>query len=193
MSDLTDDEMDAMSAGRFSANPAKVRDMISEIRRHRSTGLATEQQIRTVVRDSVIDAALDGAPRLNAVTLQAIAASVADRAAKRLAGFQILRPMSSASTSGPVVEILVATTDRAGCNGWLIAHHADGGGEEQPRFHGWFYWTGYDFRQLDSKTLLGWMPLPSPIMIKSTNKDEESDYEKRNRELHRLGRLAGKP
>lgn len=72
-----------------------------------------------------------------------------------------LRPMSEAPTSGPVVEILVATTDRAGCNGWLIAHYANGGGEEQPRFRGWFFWTGYEFQQIKTEKLLGWLPLPS--------------------------------
>ena len=71
-----------------------------------------------------------------------------------------LRPMSEAPTTGPIVEILVATTDRAGCNGWLIAHYADGGGEEQPRFWGWFYWAGYGFNQIDSSKLVGWLPLP---------------------------------
>lgn len=72
-----------------------------------------------------------------------------------------LRPMKEAPTTGPVQEILVATTDRAGCKGWLIAHYAYGGGEEQPRFRGWFYWTGYDFQQIDEATLLGWLPLPA--------------------------------
>lgn len=74
-----------------------------------------------------------------------------------------LRKMSDAPTTSPngPVEILVATTDRAGCNGWLIVHHADGGGEEQPRFRGWFYWTGFDFREVDSSKLIGWLPLPS--------------------------------
>jgi hypothetical protein len=71
-----------------------------------------------------------------------------------------LRPMNEAPTTGPIVEILVATTNRAGCNGWLIVHYADGGGEEQPRFRGWFYWTGYGFNQIDSSSLIGWLPLP---------------------------------
>lgn len=71
-----------------------------------------------------------------------------------------LRPMSEASTTGRVVEILVAT-DRAGCKGWLIAHYAHGGGEDQPRFRGWFFWTGFDFRQIESEALLGWIPLPT--------------------------------
>jgi len=72
-----------------------------------------------------------------------------------------LRPMSEAPTTGPIVEILVATTDRAGCNGWLIAHYAEGGGEEQPRFQGWFYWTGHGFDQIDDSKLMGWLPLPA--------------------------------
>ncbi len=71
-----------------------------------------------------------------------------------------LRPMSAAPITGPVAEILVATTDRAGCNGWLIVHYAGGGGEDQPRFRGWFFWTGFDFREIDGKSLLGWLPLP---------------------------------
>jgi hypothetical protein len=70
-----------------------------------------------------------------------------------------LRPMSEAPTAA--IEVLVATTDRAGCRGWLIAHHADGGGEDQPRFRGWFFWTGHDFHQIESGTLLGWLPLPA--------------------------------
>jgi hypothetical protein len=71
-----------------------------------------------------------------------------------------LRPMSEAPTTGPVREILVATTDRAGCRGWLIVHYASGGGEDQPAFRGWFFWTGYDFSQADEKKFIGWIPLP---------------------------------
>ena len=72
-----------------------------------------------------------------------------------------LRPMNEAPTTGPVVEILAATNDRAGCRGWLIVHYADGSGEEQPRFRGWFFWTGYDFREIEGDKLLGWLPLPT--------------------------------
>lgn len=71
-----------------------------------------------------------------------------------------LRPMSEAPTTGPVVEILAATTDRAGCKGWLIIHYAHGGGEDQPPFRGWFYWTGFGFQEVLKGTLLGWLPLP---------------------------------
>ena len=59
-------------------------------------------------------------------------------------------------------EILVYTKDRAGCNGWLIVHYAQGGGEEQPPFIGWFFWTGYHFQQINSSAFLGWLPLPPP-------------------------------
>lgn len=68
-----------------------------------------------------------------------------------------LRPMSEAPKTG---EILLATTSRAGCRGWLIAHYADGGGEDQPRFRGWFFWGGYSFIEVEHGTLLGWLPLP---------------------------------
>lgn len=71
-----------------------------------------------------------------------------------------LRPMTEAPTTGPIVEILAATTNRAGCKGWLIVHYADGGGEEQPRFRGWFYWTGYGFDEVPEASLIGWLPLP---------------------------------
>lgn len=71
-----------------------------------------------------------------------------------------LRPMSEAPMTGSVQEILVATTDRAGCKGWLIAHYACGGGEDQPPFRGWFFWTGFDFSEIKDKELLGWIPLP---------------------------------
>jgi hypothetical protein len=66
--------------------------------------------------------------------------------------------MSDAPAIG---EILVATTNRAGCKGWLIMHRAIGGGEEQPRFNGWFFWTGHDFCEIAWGELLGWLPLPS--------------------------------
>ncbi len=72
-----------------------------------------------------------------------------------------LRPISTAPKTGAVVEILAATNDRAGCGGWLIVHYADGGGEDQPRFRGWFYWTGHCFSQIDESKLIGWVPLPS--------------------------------
>lgn len=74
-----------------------------------------------------------------------------------------LRPMSEAPTTGPVKEILAATSNRAGCQGWLIVHYADGGGEEQPRFRGWFFWTGHGFDQVPTESLLGWIPLPDLV------------------------------
>lgn len=77
-----------------------------------------------------------------------------------LAPDRALRPMNEAPITGPVKEILAATRDRAGCKGWLIVHYADGGGEEQPRFQGWFYWTGHGFDQVPTESLIGWLPLP---------------------------------
>lgn len=71
-----------------------------------------------------------------------------------------LRPMSEAPKN-ICAEILAATTDRAGCKGWLIIHYAVGGGEDQPPFRGWFFWTGFDFSQVVESSLLGWIPLPS--------------------------------
>lgn len=68
-----------------------------------------------------------------------------------------LRPMSEAPRDG---EILVHTRDRAGCKGWLIVHWADGGGEEQPHFRGWFFWTGFDFREANADAFNGWVSLP---------------------------------
>jgi hypothetical protein len=75
-------------------------------------------------------------------------------------GVTALRPMSEAPTTGPVVEVLAATSDRAGCKGWMIVHYAVGGGEDQPPFRGWFYWNGYSFCQVEASKLLGWIPLP---------------------------------
>lgn len=72
-----------------------------------------------------------------------------------------LLPMSEAPTTGPVQEILVATTNRAGCKGWLIAHYADSDGDGmQPPFQGWFFWTGHCFEEIRKGELLGWLPLP---------------------------------
>jgi len=70
-----------------------------------------------------------------------------------------LRPMSEAPQRGR--EIIVATTSRAGCEGYLIAHWAsDRSGSEQPPFEGWFYWTGYGFSEIPPGELLGWYELP---------------------------------
>lgn len=98
-------------------------------------------------------------PRVVEQTRHDVAASVARHANPDPGA--TLRPMSEAPKTGPIVEILVATTDRAGCKGWLIAHYAYGGGEDQPPFRGWFFWTGHDFCELDERKLLGWLPLPT--------------------------------
>ncbi|WP_018184673.1 hypothetical protein [Kaistia granuli] len=71
----------------------------------------------------------------------------------------MLRPMSEARKHGK--EVVVATSNRAGLNGYLIAHWAsDMSGSEQPPFEGWFYWTGHGFREIPEADLLGWCELP---------------------------------
>jgi hypothetical protein len=58
-------------------------------------------------------------------------------------------------------DVVVLTKNRAGCHGYLIAHWAsDLSGEEQPPFEGWFWWTGFDFRQVPTSDLLKWADLP---------------------------------
>lgn len=98
--------------------------------------------------------------KLGATTRTQAVTSALRRNLLNLTPERALRPMSEAPTTGPVKDILVATTNRAGCKGWLIAHYADGGGEEQPRFQGWFYWTGHGFDQVPTDSLIGWVPLP---------------------------------
>lgn len=41
----------------------------------------------------------------------------------------------------------------------IVGHWADGGGDEQPRFRGWFQDTGYGFAEITPEPT-GWMPLP---------------------------------
>jgi hypothetical protein len=65
-----------------------------------------------------------------------------------------LRPIGKAPMTGPVVEILVATTDR----GWMIAHSAYS--NDPPRFLGWFFWDGAAFQLIETPTIRGWLPLP---------------------------------
>lgn len=62
------------------------------------------------------------------------------------------------------IEIILLIPRRG--KGWptmraVIGHWADGGGEEQPRFRGWFYDTGYDYAQLEDPT--HWLPLDPQI------------------------------
>lgn len=72
------------------------------------------------------------------------------------------RPINTAPKTGPATDILLAVPDRAGCRGVLVGHWAYGGGEDQPPFGpAWFFWTGYDFRELRCAPT-HWMPLPEP-------------------------------
>lgn len=69
-----------------------------------------------------------------------------------------LRPMNEAPQDA--TSFLAWATDRYGNRRWLVVHWADGGGEEQPRFRGWFHWTGHGHTEIEPKYLLGWTTLP---------------------------------
>ena len=56
-------------------------------------------------------------------------------------------------------EILVRTQDKHGNVGVVVAHYADGGGEDQPPYKGWFMRNNYGFHEIAMK-LLDWQPLP---------------------------------
>lgn len=53
-----------------------------------------------------------------------------------------LRPMSDAPLTASWVALWYR--DKHGNVYPIAAHWADGGGEDQPRFRGWFKWSGYD-------------------------------------------------
>lgn len=68
-----------------------------------------------------------------------------------------LQPMSAAPKDA--TEILAATRDRHGNRRWVVIHWAQGGGEEQPRFVGWFYWCGDGYAEVRVE-MVGWIHLP---------------------------------
>lgn len=70
-----------------------------------------------------------------------------------------IRPMAEAPKTAK--WILLKMPRRRGYPNfyWVVAHWADGGGEEQPRFRGWFYDTGFDYRGLTEEPI-GWVELP---------------------------------
>jgi hypothetical protein len=69
-----------------------------------------------------------------------------------------VRPLDEAPKDA--TYILALATDRYSNRRWLVVHWAQGGGEEQPPFRGWFYWCGDGNAEIDPKYILGWMPLP---------------------------------
>lgn len=71
-----------------------------------------------------------------------------------------MRPQPRPLKDAPKDREIVVWVQRAGTEGWLVAHYAIGGGEEQPPFRGWFFWTGYDFSQLDETKVISWALLP---------------------------------
>ena len=70
----------------------------------------------------------------------------------------LLHPMSAAPKNA--TWILAWTKDRYGNRRWLCVHWAQGGGEEQPPFRGWFYWCGDGHAEV-SVEMLGWVDLPA--------------------------------
>lgn len=69
----------------------------------------------------------------------------------------VLRPISEAPTNA--TAILAWSSDRYGNRFWIVAHWAQGGGEEQPPFRGWFYQCGDGYAQVGFE-MLGWVELP---------------------------------
>lgn len=70
------------------------------------------------------------------------------------------QPIDTAPKTGPVENLLLYVPALHGTGGPVIAHWAEGGGEEQPPFGpAWFFWTGFDFRELSHKPT-HWMRLP---------------------------------
>jgi hypothetical protein len=70
-----------------------------------------------------------------------------------------LRPIKDAPKTA--TWVLAWTTDRYGNKQWLPVHWAQGGGEEQPPFRGWFYRFADGHSQIEESRLLGWVPLPT--------------------------------
>lgn len=72
------------------------------------------------------------------------------------------QPIETAPKTGMAETILLWVPQLHGTGGPVLAHWAHGGGEEQPRFGpAWFWWSGYDFRELASDHKpTHWMELP---------------------------------
>jgi hypothetical protein len=68
-----------------------------------------------------------------------------------------IQPMGEAPKDA--TELLVVAKDRYGNRFWIVVHWAQGGGEDQPPFRGWFYQCGDGYAQVGFE-MLGWLPLP---------------------------------
>lgn len=70
----------------------------------------------------------------------------------------LLHAMSAAPKDA--TSILVWCRDRYGNRFWLCVHWAQGGGEDQPPFRGWFYHCGDGYAEVQHE-MLGWVELPA--------------------------------
>ena len=67
------------------------------------------------------------------------------------------KPIYSAPKNATEILLLV---EKNGERHALVAHWAEGGGEDQPRFGpAWFRWTEWGYQEIDSKPT-HWAPLP---------------------------------
>ena len=67
-------------------------------------------------------------------------------------------PMDSAPKNS--TEILLRIKDKSEQTGYVVGHWADGGGEEQPPYRGWFMRSAYRGYVEIPAEILDWQPLP---------------------------------
>lgn len=70
----------------------------------------------------------------------------------------VLLPMTEAPKNA--TSFLAWTKDQYGNHRWLVVHWAQGGGDDQPPFRGWFYWSGGGHSEIQPTNLLGWVAVP---------------------------------
>lgn len=119
-----------------------------------STPLSLDARLRAVAAHTEHDAlVLDRMPGLPAVLRDAAAALTG-----RLVT-QVWQEMVSALKDG--TEIIVRVK-RAGCVSALVVHWMNYAPEDHPPIDpGWYFWSGFDFRPVESPPI-AWMVLPPP-------------------------------
>lgn len=73
------------------------------------------------------------------------------------------QPIDTAPKTGLAETILLWVPSLHGTGGPVLAHWAYGDGDGMMPAFGpsWFWWSGYDFRELQQRPT-HWMPLPAP-------------------------------